>query len=63
VLRNKLETSRHRRVLKIIRLQELEMPTTIALLRGGPLGGLTELADLLGERVAERLRKGAPPNE
>lgn len=63
VPRNKLETSPHRRALKIIRLHELETATTIALLRGGPLGSLTELVDLLGERVAERLRKGALRNE
>lgn len=53
--RHKFETSADRRQLRIVRVQDLQLRSTVALLQGGPLGNLASLVNWLHGRVAERL--------
>jgi DNA-binding transcriptional LysR family regulator len=54
--RSKFETSAHRRGFKILRIRDLELETTVALLHGGPLGNLESLVDWLQGRMVEQLQ-------
>jgi DNA-binding transcriptional LysR family regulator len=53
--RSKFETSPERRRLKIVRVQDLELRTTVALLQGGSLGSLASLFDWFHGRMSEQI--------
>lgn len=54
--RSKFEASADHRALKIVRLQDLKLRTTIALLHAGPLGNLSGPVDWFHGRLIRRLQ-------